>query len=201
MNISAKIFLKEKSSGLKSSLGSSAQKVTLSYLEEIPIKINSSSKGTWRQEIFTCIQITEEPPQQLSKATEKISQSLSILWRRLPYSLFVDPKLGRQKLSLAHGGFTLNRFQSLRQLVSFCQLVLSWFEAREISFIQTECKWEWHYCIKSIMNLHKDISMIVEFMRKKTKSKMLKFQNSLQIQNKKNIKSLPSSVLTCRQEK
>ena len=172
MKFSAKTSPKEKSSGSKSSPGSSLQKGTWSYQEKTHTKTSSSSKDTWSQAISICIQTTEEPHPQSSRAIGKISKCLWILWSRQLFLLFADLKPGRRRLSPAPGGFILNKYQNQHRQASFCQLVHSWFEEREISFTPIEWKWEWLYCIRLTMSLHRDISMTGEFMRKRQRRRI-----------------------------
>ncbi len=174
----AKIFLKEKSSGFKSFLGSSLPKDTWLYQEETLIKTSCSLRDIWKQVIFTCIRIMEEQHQLSLKIIGKISLFLWTLWKNLPYLLCVVQKHGRQKLSPEHGGYIRSKFLNQHQLGSSFPLVPLWSEEKETLFILTECRWGWPYCIRLIINLLRDILTIVESMRsklKRNKSKIKKF--------------------------
>ena len=171
MKYSVKTSPKEKCFGSKSSAGLSLPKVTWLYLEETRIKMNSSSRDTWSQEICICIRTTEELPLQLSRVIAKKLLFQLTHWNKQLFLQSADLKLGRLRSFLAHGGSTQSKFQSRLQLVNFYPQVHSWFEAKEISFTPTEWKWVWHYCTKLTTNPHKGISMIEEFIRRKPKSK------------------------------
>lgn len=201
MKFLAKTCLKERYFGSKSLTGSSVQKGIWSFQEEIHTRMSLSSKDIWKQEISTCIQTTEEPPQLLSKVIEKISLCLWTLWNKQPYLQCVDQKPGKQRLFPALGGFTLSRYPNQLQQESFFLQVHSWFEVKETSFTPTEWKWEWLFCIKLTMSLHKGIWMIEEFTSNKSRRNNKKTKKHTILAIKRNKTSLLLWVSTHKPEK
>lgn len=201
MKFLAKTCLKGRYFGSKSLTGSSVQKDIWSFQEEIHTRTNSSSKGIWKQEICTCIQTTEEPPQPSSKVIEKISLYLWTLWNKPPYLQCVDQRPGKQRLFLGLGGFILSRYLNQLQQENFFQQVHSWFEVKETLFTPTEWKWEWLCYIKLTTSLHNDTWMIEEFTSSKSRRNNKKIKKPTIQAIKRSKMSSPSWVSIHKPEK
>ncbi len=156
MNCYWRLSPRGSSCGLRSFTGLWHRMDGWSSLDVIPIRTNSSSRGTWSLGIYTCTQITEE----LHLLSSKVHQRQVFLpylpWKRLLFSPSVGLRLGTPKLSVLPGGSITIRSPNRLRLVSSCRLVLLWSEGRGTSSILTVWRWALHCCISLIMNRCRD---------------------------------------------